>query len=998
MAESPHALDREQRLDEVVAEYLEGVESGTAPDRAELLRRHPDLAEELAAFFADQDQFDSLVAPLRSSGGTLPHTPADDVPRVPRSFGDYEVLGEIARGGMGVVYKARQLSLNRVVALKMILRGELASAEEVQRFRLEAEAAAGLDHPNIVPIHEVGEHEGQPYFSMKLIEGGNLGQHVGRLVGRPREAARLITDVARAVHYAHQHGILHRDLKPANVLLDREGTPYVTDFGLAKRVAGTTAPTAPSLTHSGAAVGTPSYMAPEQASGRKDALTTAADIYSLGAILYELLTGRPPFKADTPLNTLVDVLHREPVPPRSLRAGIDRDLETICLKCLQKEPARRYASAGALADDLQRYLDGETILARPVGRVERLGRWCRRNPALTAAGAVAVVGLAAAAVVSCLLAWSEARHAARQAQAAADLRVALDQAERHAREAQDRATEADRERARAAESFRQAHQAVHDCLSVSEELAYVPGVQPLCKKLLASTLTYYQKFLRERGDDPGLRAELAQTYYDIGVIASDSGDQTRAADALRRALALYQALAHAQPKDPRWQADLLHTWINLAKVQGTISQSAAARESVRNALEIAERLVRERPGEVAYVHDLASVYQSLAIQDEGAADYRQAVEHIGQARLLFEQLLCLNPHSQPAQGDLALCINNLGVFHARLDQRDAALRCFEEARAIREKLAAETPPSSPHHLGLAASYRDLALQHEHLGHRDEAIRFYEQAHAIRARLALEHPGVTQYQSDLASSLNDLGYVYLANHQPKAALDYHQQALHIQRDLTRLDPKVSAWQSDLARSYCACGEVLASVRQDNDAVRAYQSARELQEKLIARDPGQAGYQHNLADTLRHLGRVLSRLGRPDDALAALRQAVEHQRVAVQRAPQVGRYRRALAGHCAALAKAARERGRADEATDVLLECRQLAGDDPQELYRVACNLALTAASTDEAARHRAADLAVETLRQAVAHGYRDAGRLRDDPNLAGVRGRDDFQGLLAALGK
>jgi WD40 repeat protein len=383
-------------LDAVIAEYVQQVEAGAVPDREALLAEHPDLSERLRAFFADFDRLDRQAAELRLSADPNRTTdatdPATELPGV-RYFGDYELLEVIARGGMGVVYKARQMSLNRLVALKMILKGELATPRDVARFRAEAEAAANLDHPHIVPIYGVGEHDGQQYYAMRHVEGTSLAR---RPRSDARSEARLLAAVAGAVHHAHQRGILHRDLKPSNILVDLGGTPLVADFGLAKRVDAER-----SLTESGALVGTPRYMAPEQAAGRKD-LTVAADVYSLGVVLYERLTGRAPFTAETVLEVLRQVREAEPPRLSSITPGLDRDLETICLKCLEKDPAKRYASAEALADELERWLRGEPIQTRPSGALERAVKWARRQPAIAGLWGI-IVALSLAGVASLVI-------------------------------------------------------------------------------------------------------------------------------------------------------------------------------------------------------------------------------------------------------------------------------------------------------------------------------------------------------------------------------------------------------------------------------------------------------------------------------------------------------------------------------------------------------------------------------------------------------------------
>lgn len=381
--------DADARLFAMLDGYVEALHRGEGLTRSQLWERHPELADllrcldslECLAPATDEPPADSAAMMPTLIAGNGDHTrgTAEERPVTGRRFGKYELQEEIGRGGMGVVYRAWQTDLNRPVAVKMILASRLASNEDVRRFYAEARAAGSLRHPNIIGIHEVGAIDGQHYFAMDCVEGESLDERLRHGPLDAETAARLVAAVARAVQYLHQHNIIHRDLKPSNILLDRQGQPYVTDFGLAKIFTGESA-----RTQTGTIVGTPSYMPPEQAAGRPADLSPRSDVYSLGAILYELLAGRPPFQRDNPLDTLVDVLEGEPTLLTKIDRQIPRGLEWIAFRCLEKDPRQRYPTAAALADDLERYLRDEPVEAQPSGLAQRVRRWTRREPALVA--------------------------------------------------------------------------------------------------------------------------------------------------------------------------------------------------------------------------------------------------------------------------------------------------------------------------------------------------------------------------------------------------------------------------------------------------------------------------------------------------------------------------------------------------------------------------------------------------------------------------------------
>lgn len=385
------------KLDELIAEFLQAVEGGAVPDREQMLRQNPELSAELQEFFEGHDQVfnavnsadpadrNKLDSPQDSQAETIdvgkPSTVnsgaiegADSEHRV---IGNYEILEEIDRGGMGIVYRAYDPNLNRIVALKMIRTGKLASESDIQRFRAEAQAAAKLDHQGIVPVYEVGTHEAHPYFSMAFIEGSNLDAFHKQKQLSVDEACALIKQVALAIDHAHENGLVHRDLKPANILVDQKGRPRVTDFGLAKSLESDDG-----LTGTGEILGTINYMAPEQAAARNDQVDRMTDVYSLGAILYWMCTGRPPFETDNPVDTLLRILDSEPTLANQVNPKVPYEVAVICVRCLEKDPKNRYQTAGELAEEISRYLRGEPVEAAKANLVTRFRRWSRREPSL----------------------------------------------------------------------------------------------------------------------------------------------------------------------------------------------------------------------------------------------------------------------------------------------------------------------------------------------------------------------------------------------------------------------------------------------------------------------------------------------------------------------------------------------------------------------------------------------------------------------------------------
>ena len=579
------------------------------------------------------------------AGREPPATDADsNVARV-RYFGDYEITRELARGGMGVVFLALQKSLNRPVALKMILAGQLADEIDVKRFHTEAEAAAGLDHPGIVPIYEVGQHEGQHYFSMGFVEGQSLAQRLADGPLPPGEATTLLLKVADAIAYAHERGVIHRDLKPGNILLDRGGNPRVTDFGLAKKVAGDSG-----LTASGQIMGTPSYMPPEQAGGNRADVGPAADVYALGATLYSLLTGRPPFQAASAMDTVIQVIGEEPVSPRRLNPGITRDLETICLKCLEKSPARRYATARALADELRRYLNGEPIQARPVRLPERAWRWSKRNPlAASLLTVVAILTAAGTATITGL--WLRAESLRQAAVAAGNqTKLALGEAVAAGERADRARADAVASGKRAEASAATARQAVSDYLNkvTASPALHRPGLVGLRRDLLSQALLYYEGFLRDSGSDPELRTEAAAAQNRASMILNEMGQTNRAIETGRRAVDLYEQLAHDEPNSSANRRGLAQSLNSLASGLRTTRQFDEAVAAFRRSAEIHEALLQAHPDDNDSAADLAATWSNVSVLLRQVGRTQEAEALLNRERTHLEALISRAARCRPA--------------------------------------------------------------------------------------------------------------------------------------------------------------------------------------------------------------------------------------------------------------------------------------------------------------------------------------------------------------
>jgi tetratricopeptide (TPR) repeat protein len=889
----------------------------------------------------------SFNTPQELSGATLPTLQSGHA-ALP-SLGRFRIIRELGAGGFGCVFLAHDPSIDRDVALKVSRAGIPAAMAERQRFRHEALAAGRLDHPNIVPIYEAGEVGPICYIAAAFCPGITLA---ARLQQRPepvswREAAQMTIVLAQAVQHAHSRGVLHRDLKPANILIsefpndagiaDSDSQSIqnlkITDFGLAKITDEDTG-----QTRSGVVLGTASYMAPEQAEGKSREVGTAADVYSLGAILYEMLTGRPPFVGESQLATLQQVRETEPVAPRRLNPRVPRDLETICLKCLQKQPQRRYASAGALAEDLQRFLAGEPILARPVSTSERAWKWSRRRPTTAALVIVTIVSVLA------LLAgfiWHD-----RQ------LYVSLKATEAQREEAR-------RESERAERNFEKACDAVDKLLAEvgQNRLAHLPHLELARRQLLKDALAFYQGFLAERGSDERVRHETAQAYRRMGSIYLMLGQFEGGEAMLRQAIPLFDQLIAEFPAAPEHRRQLSLTHFNLGQILWLSSRHEAAETEYLRARQLQDELANQYPLDPRYRSELSKTYTSLARVWESRSRFTDAEKAHEDAIRLAEQVVATHPEEPSFRQALAQLHFNLAVLFDRTARKREAVAACRIAQELQEKLLHDQPDVPSNWLFLADTLELLGTLMWQDNRAADAEPIHRRALDLYKKLVEDYPHVQEYRRALAICAGSLAHSLGVANRHDEGDELLRFSATLGEKLLSESPDVAPYQINQAVTLWALGKRriqqsdLNSARPDLErVVTLFQAVLAANQKESISRASLPGAYHSLIETLIALG----------DYMEAARRTEEF----------VGRSESWRDFYSAA---------------GYLAKCVRLIGMDTRLTEADRTRLAVDYGSRS-----------VQLLREASKRDFSDAEILKKEETWNVIRARDDFMQLMQDL--
>jgi tetratricopeptide (TPR) repeat protein/tRNA A-37 threonylcarbamoyl transferase component Bud32 len=970
----------------------------TGEDRAHVeyllrqkLKKHGDAHASLAAAAtADVRRvLDSVADPaVRQSLADLPVTrPVLPVTIAyePGARARYTLTRLHAQGGIGRVWLAHDEDLGRDVALKELRPDRGDSPTAAARFLEEAQITGQLEHPGIVPVYElVRPADGRPCYAMRFVGGRTLADaiadyHRRREAGQTgplelRELLGAFVGVCNAVAYAHSRGVLHRDLKPANVALGDYGEVLVLDWGLAKVQGTADEPTSllpvalgggdgAGRTQQGQVLGTPAYMAPEQARGRPDLVDRRSDVYGLGAILYEVLTGMPPFDgADTP-EVLKRVVQEPVVPPRQVVPATPPALEAVCLKALAKEPADRYVSAGELAGDVGRWLADEPVAAYPEPLRARLGRWGRRHRTAVAGAAALLVTAVVALAVGLVLVNAERDKTARANTALA--------AEKERTQAAYQAEAKRRKQAREALDA-MSSQVIDDWLAKQKELTASQ------KRFLERALASYEEFAQDTGQDEEARAGVAAAYFRVGNIRQRLGQLKEAEEAYRTSQERYARLAHDFPAVPEYRQNLANSHNNLGVLLKNTGRLKEAEGEYRQALDLQQQLAHDFPAVPDYRQDLAKSHLNLGnlLADTGRGpeaqgEYRQALD-------LQQQLAHDFPAVPDYRQDLAKSHNNLGNLLAATGRGKEAEAEYRQALDLQQQLAHDFPNVPAYRQELATSHNNLGNLFRHTGRGKEAAAEYRQALDLRQQLAHDFPAVPDYRQELATSHNSLGILLYTTGHGKEAEGEFRQALDLQQQLAHDFPAVPEYRQELAKSHNSLGLLLAATGRGKEAAAEYRQALDLQQQLAHDFPAVPEYRHDLAGSHNSLSYLLHNTGRGKEAEAESRQALDLQQQLADDFPAVPRYRQELAASHnnlgALLAATGRGKEAAAEYRQALDLQQQLAHDFPavsayrQELARSHYNLGYLLWNTGRGQEAEGEYRQALDLKQQLAHDF------------------------------